>query len=79
MSHRQLCFHRAQGTSPAATLARVQGSRHFSTSHVSLWLHPHCTARPSPCISIKGDVQGLPKGDGTGRQTQGEDEQRQTE
>jgi hypothetical protein len=35
MPHRQLCFYRAQGTSPTATLARVQGSRRFSTSHIS--------------------------------------------
>jgi hypothetical protein len=34
MLHRQLCFYRAQGTPPTATLAHVQGSRHFSTSHV---------------------------------------------
>jgi hypothetical protein len=40
MPHRQLCFYRAQGTSPTATLARVQGSRHFPASHVSTQLHP---------------------------------------
>jgi hypothetical protein len=35
MLHYQLCFYRAQGTSPMATLAHVQGSRHFFASHVS--------------------------------------------
>jgi hypothetical protein len=38
MPHRQLCFYRAQGTSPMATLARVQGSRRFPASHVSTQL-----------------------------------------
>jgi hypothetical protein len=60
MPHCQLCFYRAQGTSPTATLAHVQGSRHFSASHVSTQLHPHCTAGYL-LVSIKGDVQGLPK------------------
>jgi hypothetical protein len=40
MPCRQLCFYRAQGTSPTATLARVQGSRRFSDDHVSSQLHP---------------------------------------
>jgi hypothetical protein len=40
MPRRQLCFYRAQGTSPTATLARVQGSRCFSDGHVSSQLHP---------------------------------------
>jgi hypothetical protein len=61
MPHRQLCFYRAQGTSPTATLAHVQGSRHFFASHVSTQLHPHCTAGHL-LVYIKGDVQGLPKG-----------------
>jgi hypothetical protein len=60
MPHRQLCFYRAKGTSLTATLARVQGSRRFSASHVSTKLHPHCTAGHL-LVSIKGDVQGLPK------------------
>jgi hypothetical protein len=40
MPHRQLCFYRAQGTSPTATLTHVQGSIRFSASHVSTYLHP---------------------------------------
>jgi hypothetical protein len=36
MPHRQLRFYRAQGTSSMATLVHVQGSRHFSASHVSI-------------------------------------------
>jgi hypothetical protein len=61
---RQLCFYMAQGTSPTATLARVQGSRRFSASHVSTYIAiPHCTAGHL-LVSIKGDVQGLPKARG---------------
>jgi hypothetical protein len=40
MPHRQLCYYRAQGTSPMAMLARVQGSRRFPASHVSTQLQP---------------------------------------
>jgi hypothetical protein len=40
MPHRQLCFYRAQGTSPTTTLVRVQGSRHFPAGHISTLLHP---------------------------------------
>jgi hypothetical protein len=58
MPHRQLCFYRAQGTSLPATLA------HSYTPIVQLG---HLL------VSIKGDVQGLPKG---GRD---EGEQRQAE
>jgi hypothetical protein len=32
---RQLCFYRAQGASLTAMLARLQGSRRFSASHIS--------------------------------------------
>jgi hypothetical protein len=80
MPHRQLCFYRAQGTSPTATLAHVQGSRHFSASHVSTYLHPHCTAGPSPCI-YKRDVQGLPKArtQGMGRAKTGRQSRRNAE
>jgi hypothetical protein len=34
MSHRQLCFYRAHGTSPTATLSPLQGSRHSFDGHV---------------------------------------------
>jgi hypothetical protein len=40
MPRRQLCFYRAQGTSPTTTLARVQGSRRFSDGHASSQPHP---------------------------------------
>jgi hypothetical protein len=59
MPCRQLCFYRAQGTSPTTTLARVQGSRHFPASHVA---HSYTLLYnwTSPCI-YKRDVQGLPR------------------
>jgi hypothetical protein len=41
----------------------LQGSRRFSDGHVSSQLHPHCTAG-NLLVSIKGDVQGLPKARG---------------
>jgi hypothetical protein len=45
MPHRQLCFYRAQGTSPTATLVYLQGLRHFSDDHVII-----CTGlRALPC------------------------------
>jgi hypothetical protein len=34
MPHHQLCFYRAQGTSPTATLSPLQGSRHSSDGHI---------------------------------------------
>jgi hypothetical protein len=34
MPHRQLCFYRAQGTSPMVTLEHLQGSRRFPDDHV---------------------------------------------
>jgi hypothetical protein len=61
MPHRQLCFYRAQGTSPTATLARVQGSRHFPTSHVEHSYTPLYNWT-SPCI-YKRDVQGQVEGE----------------
>jgi hypothetical protein len=66
MPRRQLCFYRAEGTSPMATLARVQGSRHFPASHVAHSYTPLYNWT-SPCI-YKRDVQGLPEeGGGGGR------------
>ena len=34
MSRHQLCYYRAQGTSPTATLLPLQGSGHSSDGHV---------------------------------------------
>jgi hypothetical protein len=48
-------MYRAQGTSPPATLAR---------SYTPIVQQSHLL------VSIKGDVQGLPKAQGTGRGTQ---------
>jgi hypothetical protein len=53
MPHRQLCFYRAQGTSPMATLARAQGSRRFPASHVSTYYTP-LYSWASPCIYKRG-------------------------
>jgi hypothetical protein len=69
MPHRQLCFHRAQGTSPTATLA------HSYTPIVQLG---HLL------VSIKGDIQVLPKarshrGTHTQERKDRESEERQVE
>jgi hypothetical protein len=53
MPRRQLCFYRAQGTSPTATLAHVQGSRHFPASHVAHSYTPLYNWT-SPCIYKRG-------------------------
>jgi hypothetical protein len=60
MQHRQLCFHRAQGTSPTATLAHVQGQ---GTSPPATLAHSYTpiVQLGHLLVSIKGDVQGLPK------------------